>query len=228
MKPADLLYSVPGRARRENTERTTKESGPPGQESSGLEAQGSSSFVHGFGREGEGRGMGKSRYRRHAIAPTWVCPQTAAGKPSKPRGNQELLSVAGFPPASVPPQPPTGRLPHNPWRAVKGTTALSPSPAPWSPRASRLPSPVCRGAHFFATEQIVQRLPGPLYTSDIRENAAIGSNSSRSQALCGYRSSQSPFQVKPSRAPRRIVIPAPPTPRSGSSVSSSFRRRCSR
>ena len=54
MKPADLLYSVPGRARRENTERTTKESGPPGQESSGLEAQGSSSFVHGFGREGEG------------------------------------------------------------------------------------------------------------------------------------------------------------------------------
>ena len=54
MKPADLLYSVPGRARRGNTERTTKESGPPGQESSGLEAQGSSSFVHGFGREGEG------------------------------------------------------------------------------------------------------------------------------------------------------------------------------
>ena len=51
MKPADLLYSVPGRARRENTERTTKESGPPGQESSGLEAQGSSDFVHGFGRE---------------------------------------------------------------------------------------------------------------------------------------------------------------------------------
>ena len=52
MKPADLLYSVPGRARRGNTERTTKESGPPGQESSGLEAQGSSSFVHGFGRGG--------------------------------------------------------------------------------------------------------------------------------------------------------------------------------
>ena len=54
MKPADLLYSGLGRARRGNTERTTKESGPPGQESSGLEAQGSSSFVHGFGREGEG------------------------------------------------------------------------------------------------------------------------------------------------------------------------------
>jgi hypothetical protein len=54
MKPADLLYSLPGRARRENTERTTKESGPPGQESSGLEAQGSSDFVHGFGRVGEG------------------------------------------------------------------------------------------------------------------------------------------------------------------------------
>ena len=58
MKPADLLYSVPGRARRENTERTTKESGPPGQESSGLEAQGSSSFVHGFGRGGEGEHAG--------------------------------------------------------------------------------------------------------------------------------------------------------------------------
>ena len=54
MKPADLLYSGLGRARRGNTERTTKESGPPGQESSGLEAQGSSSFVHGFGRVGEG------------------------------------------------------------------------------------------------------------------------------------------------------------------------------
>ena len=53
MKPADLLYSLPGRARRENTERTTKESGPPGQESSGLEAQGSSSFVHRVGEREE-------------------------------------------------------------------------------------------------------------------------------------------------------------------------------
>jgi hypothetical protein len=60
MKPADLLYSGLGRARRGNTERTTKESGPPGQESSGLEAQGSSSFVHGFGRGRVGRGQGSN------------------------------------------------------------------------------------------------------------------------------------------------------------------------
>ena len=52
MNGDDVLYSTVGRARRENTESTTKESGPPGQESSGLKAQGSSSFVHGFGREG--------------------------------------------------------------------------------------------------------------------------------------------------------------------------------
>jgi hypothetical protein len=61
MKPADLLYSVPGRARRGNTEGTTRVSGPPGQRPSGLEAQGSSSFVHGFGRGGEGMRQGHSR-----------------------------------------------------------------------------------------------------------------------------------------------------------------------
>ena len=59
MKPADLLYSVPGRARRGNTERTTKESGPPGQESSGREAQGSSDFVHRVRGIGEEMGMQK-------------------------------------------------------------------------------------------------------------------------------------------------------------------------
>jgi len=49
MNGHNLLYSTVGRARRENTESTTKESGPPGQESSGLKAQGSSSFVHRVG-----------------------------------------------------------------------------------------------------------------------------------------------------------------------------------
>jgi len=53
MNGHNLLYSTVGRARRENTERTTKESGPPGQESSGLEAQGSSSFVHRVGEREE-------------------------------------------------------------------------------------------------------------------------------------------------------------------------------
>jgi hypothetical protein len=54
MKPADLLYSTVGRARRENTERTTGKSSPPGRR---FRSPRVSSFVHGFGRDGEGMQM---------------------------------------------------------------------------------------------------------------------------------------------------------------------------
>jgi hypothetical protein len=64
MNGDDVLYSTVGRARRENTESTTKESGPPGQEPSGLKAQGSSSFIHKAVQSG--RGGGAWGGRRHS------------------------------------------------------------------------------------------------------------------------------------------------------------------
>lgn len=51
MNGDDVLYSTVGRARRGNTESTTGKSSPPGRRFRGQRV---SSFVHGFGRGGEG------------------------------------------------------------------------------------------------------------------------------------------------------------------------------
>jgi hypothetical protein len=51
MKPADLLYSTVGRARRENTERTTGKSSPPGRR---FRSPRVSSFIHKAVQSGRG------------------------------------------------------------------------------------------------------------------------------------------------------------------------------
>jgi hypothetical protein len=69
MNGDDVLYSTVGRARRGNTESTTGKSSPPGRRFRGQRV---SSFVHGFGRGGEGspiRSRGRARgYGRDRLA----------------------------------------------------------------------------------------------------------------------------------------------------------------
>jgi hypothetical protein len=91
--------------------------------------------------------MGKSGYGRHASAVAWVCPPAAAGELTD-CGSPSAIGVAEFSSVSVRSCPPIGRPVDPSLRAVEGTTALSPSPALWSPgRRGWIPG---RGAHFFA------------------------------------------------------------------------------
>ena len=66
MNGDDVLYSTVGRARRENTESTTKGSSPGGRRFRGPRV---SSFVHGFGREGEGCNVGRESIEDGTEAP---------------------------------------------------------------------------------------------------------------------------------------------------------------
>jgi hypothetical protein len=69
---------------------------------------------------------------RSTAAVNRVSPLPSAGKLTS-CGSRYAWGVAVFPPASAPIHPPIGRPTDPSPRAVKGATALSPSPALWSP-----------------------------------------------------------------------------------------------
>jgi len=145
--------------------------------------------------------MGRSRYRREAVAVNRLPPQPAAGKTLTNHGSPRPCGVARTPtglciapgPPALSCTPPAGRSPHIPRRAVKEATAQVPSPAVWSPgRRGAIPaaaptssSPAGVGQNVHNRSRRLDMPDGP----DIRMCVYHPSNSSRSHALCEHRRS---------------------------------------
>jgi len=109
--------------------------------------------------------MGKSTYRRILRAPSSECASAAhaGGRTARARRVDLLAGASSGARSSF---SPIGRAPHIPRSAVKGTTALSPSPALWPPgrRGGGRVLIACAAAPIFLRAgRNVQLPPGLLY-----------------------------------------------------------------
>ena len=141
--------------------------------------------------------MGRSRYRREAVAVNRLPPQTAAGKltnPGSPRPCGVTRTPTGLctaPGLSTPSWTPSaGRAPHIPRRAVKEATAQVPLRARWSPgRRGAIPAAAPVFSSLTGTGQAVHNRTRRLYIPD--SSKILGcvlphSNSSRCHTLGRY------------------------------------------